>query len=493
MIKYNAKTLYNCRHNYNSLTDFVVVVSDWAKADALASVDVSVDVRDIGTSNEYVGLASAVEIHDHGISTDSVSYMSINYFNHKKSYNSKQNYNSIADLIIVASDYAKASDLITIEFIIGVNDFGITSESVHISSDYLFKDNGLARDSVAVKSVANYNSRKSYNKKWDAGGASYNSYKHHIVMVADGGVGVDLVNLSFDELVFRDSGSSVDFISVLPVILDFSDKAMAMDAMSMNSSVMVADAGVGVDLVNQLLDFPASKFFFVTTDDILEPLGVLVTRDSRHELLPSTRDSTEEIPGRHGEMDFGTEFNARIMELHIATDEGNDSLEKAHLQRLFARYLDPTKGAKTLIFSDDIEKSYMVKYSGQIDITNYATWFEFVLPFKMSNPFINGSFEKTLIGSGKLVNEGTFETGLIVEITGPIANPSVTIGGEVLRYTGAIPSGQRLIIDTDKETARIGSNNAIGDYNGAFPMLYPGETSVITSSSVTIKWRDKWI
>lgn len=135
----------------------------------------------------------------------------------------------------------------------------------------------------------------------------------------------------------------------------------------------------------------------------------------------------------------------------------------------------------------------MVKYSGKIDITNHPTWFQFVIPFKTSNPFIMGSFEKTQIGSGTLVNEGTFETGLIIEISGPVTNPSLTIGGQTLSYTGTIPNGQKLIIDTGKETAKIGSNNAMANYNGVFPLLYPGETSVTAPNNVIIKWRDKWL
>lgn len=218
--------------------------------------------------------------------------------------------------------------------------------------------------------------------------------------------------------------------------------------------------------------------FYVDENNILQPLQLLVTGDSRHELLPSTRDNTEEIPGRHGEIDFETELKARPLELHVVTPEGLSSAEKKRLARLYASHLDPTKGVKSLVFADEIDKTYLVKYSGKIDPTNYPTWFKFVIPFKMSNPFIIDSFEKTLVGSGKLVNEGTFETGLIIEITGPATNPSLTIGGETLKYTGTIPSGQKLIIDTELETAKIGNNNAMGDYNGNFPLLLPGETIV---------------
>ncbi|HHX60983.1 MAG TPA: phage tail family protein [Epulopiscium sp.] len=288
--------------------------------------------------------------------------------------------------------------------------------------------------------------------------------------------------------VIDQSISSDDSISVISNI-DVSDTAFGNDLLSIIANLKISDSGIGNDISVSTV----GAFFVIDSNNILHPLGVRVTGDSRTELLPSTRDSTEEIPGRHGEMDFGTEFKARMMELSIVTNNGYAPLEKAHLQRLFAKYLDPTKGAKTLIFSDDIEKSYLVKYSGKIDPTNHPTWFEFTLPFKMSDPFINGSFEKTLIGSGKLINNGTFETGLLIEIAGPVTNPSLTIGGETVKYTGAIPSGQKLTIDTGLETAKIGPTNAMTGYNEVFPLLYPGETSVTASSNITIKWRDKWI
>jgi phage-related protein len=166
--------------------------------------------------------------------------------------------------------------------------------------------------------------------------------------------------------------------------------------------------------------------FYVDEDNILQPLGILVTKDSRYELLPATRDNTEEIPGMHGEYDFGTEFKVRSLELDVASLE-NEIFSKKELQFLYAKYLDPTKGVKTLVFADDIQKLYKVKYSGKIDLTQYANWFKFTIPFKMSNPLIFGTFEKVLAGSGTLINGGTFETGLIIEIAGPATNPSITI------------------------------------------------------------------
>lgn len=354
--------------------------------------------------------------------------------------------------------------------------------------------------------MANYNSRRIYNKKLPNGGANYNSGPFTI-LILDNGTGIDdvkdiIANIDISDTAVVDekillvanvevidkSISSDDSISVVSNV-DVSDNAFGNDLLSIIANLKVSDSGIGNDFGVSTV----GAFFVIDSNNILHPLGVKVTRDSRYELLPATRDNAEEIPGRHGEIDFGTEFKAKMLELDVVTNDGYARLEKAQLQRLFAKYLDPTKGAKTLIFSDDVEKTYMVKYSGKIDLSPYATWFKFTLPLKMSDPFIIGSFEKTLIGSGKLINNGTFETGLLIEITGPVTNPSLTIGGETVKYTGTIPGGQKLTIDTGLETAKIGPTNAMTGYNEVFPLLYPGEVTVTASSNITIKWRDKWI
>lgn len=167
--------------------------------------------------------------------------------------------------------------------------------------------------------MSNYNSGLMYNYKLPEGGAVYNSGPYAIV-VLDGGVGADAIE-------------------------------------SVSASVYVSDTAAGADKISG----KAETYFFVDKDGFLQPLGVYVQRDSRQELLPATRDSTEEIPGRHGEIDFGSEFKARAIELHVATEEGNTSHEKEQLKRLFAKYLDPTKGTRKLIFADDAEKTYYMK------------------------------------------------------------------------------------------------------------------------------------
>ncbi len=232
--------------------------------------------------------------------------------------------------------------------------------------------------------------------------------------------------------------------------------------------------------------------FFVDENEILQPLGVLVTNDSRYDLLPQTRDNSEEVPGLHGEIDFGTEFKGRTLEIGVVSLE-NEYFTKKELQYLYAKYLDPTKGYKSLVFADDIDKIYYVKYSGRIDITNYANWFKFTIPFKMKTPFIESIVEKSLTGSGVLVNDGTFEIGMIIEIKGPATEPALIIEDDILTYDGSLLTDEVLVIDTLKQTAKIGNNNATDKYNGVFPLLYLGKTDVVAENNITIKWREKYI
>lgn len=354
--------------------------------------------------------------------------------------------------------------------------------------------------------MANYNSKRTYNKKLTNGGANYNSGPF-LILILDSGYGMDEVKNILSSPAIADSAIGQDSIALIASIevideaisietisastsIYVQDSALCQDLLSIVSNIDVSDSGAGQDFISTV-----GAFFVIDSNSILHPLGVLVLRDSRFEPIPSTRDIEEEIPGKHGAFDFGTEFGTRNIELHVATDEGYAPLEKAQLQQIFAKYLDPTKGAKTLIFSDDVEKTYMVKYSGKIDLTMYPTWFDFTLPFKMSDPFIIGSFEKIQVGSGTITNSGTFETPMVIEISGPATNPSLIIGNDTLSYTGTISSGQTLVINTNNGagTAKIGTTNAMAGYNGVFPMLQPGSTNVTAGSNVIIRWRDKWV
>lgn len=231
--------------------------------------------------------------------------------------------------------------------------------------------------------------------------------------------------------------------------------------------------------------------FSVDENGILQPLGVRVLRDSRYELLPATRDYFEEVPGRHGEYDFGCELESRVLEIHCAIEAIRS--EKPNLIRQIASYLNPLQGTQTLTFNDEPNKVYHVRYSGKIDITHFLDGMEFTIPFKMCNPFITSATQKQLTGSGVAVNDGTIETPFVVTIEGEIIDPSITVGGYIMAYTGTIAAGSVLVIDTEKLTVMLDNVNALPGYNGVFPKLQPGENNVTAPLGAVFSWYDRWI
>ncbi|RJQ26334.1 MAG: phage tail family protein [Peptococcaceae bacterium] len=234
--------------------------------------------------------------------------------------------------------------------------------------------------------------------------------------------------------------------------------------------------------------------FTIDSNGILQPLGLLVSRDSREDLLPRTREYNEEIPGRHGELDFGSEFQPRILELHVSTAE-IDPATRYTLKRTLAGQLNPLAGVKTLVFEDDPTRMYYVKYAGDMRInTQWPTWFDFVIPFKMANPFIFSANEHSFTGSGTITNAGNVDVPFNVYVYGPAVNPIISINGEVMTWTGNLVAGDILVIDTGNQTVRLNDINALGTYNGVFPVLRAGSNDIVVSHPDTVfKWWDRWI
>ena len=234
--------------------------------------------------------------------------------------------------------------------------------------------------------------------------------------------------------------------------------------------------------------------FIVDSDGILQPLGLLVARDSREDLLPSTREYTEEIPGRDGEIDFRSELKSRILELHVSTEEINPATRYT-VKRNIAAQLNPLVGVKTLVFEDDPTRMFYVKYAGDMRINNqFPTWFDFVIPFKMVNPFVVSTNEHSFTGSGTIINAGNVDASFKVYVYGPAINPIINVNSEIMAWTGNLVAGDILVIDTENQTVRINDTNALGTYNGIFPVLRTGDNDIVVSySDIMLKWRDRWI
>lgn len=259
----------------------------------------------------------------------------------------------------------------------------------------------------------------------------------------------------------------------------------------------------GIRLVNAGVDFAGTGLltgrgivatFLITEDNIMRPLGVFVAGDSRKEILPSVREISEHIPGRHGDIQFATKLEPRILELHVATDDGLTPAEREQLKRTLARYLNPTAGYNPLIFADDLEKTYMVKYAGKIPLEQAASSFDFFIPFKLGKPYITETFTQSLTGSGTIRNAGNVETYLTIEIHGAASGTTtITVGDKTLTYAGNIAAGETVVIDTEGLTVEKAGVNVLENYAGGFPKLAVGDTAVVAGSNVIFRWKGRWV
>lgn len=355
--------------------------------------------------------------------------------------------------------------------------------------------------------MANYNTGRLYNHKLPDGGAMYNSAPYAVI-VYDGGAGQDAITSLLANIYASDTGEGTEAVKATVTLYPITDAGKGQDNISLTANIPVSDTGEGQDNIHSVLCYISVKdeaagvditgiaktFFIIDADNILKPLNVLVVGDSRLDLFPQLKEYAEEIPGKHGETHFGSNLGSRPLELHVASMDGMTLEEKEEFKRLCSRYLNPVGGSKPLVFWDDLDKTYNVKYAGKIDPEQYADWLEFTIPFKMTSSYIEGSFKKAYVGTGTITNAGNTETPLIIEITGPATNPEVTIGDTTIEYNGTIPAGKTLVIDTEKLTAELDGENVLDDLTGDITvMLQPGETTVTADSNVTFIWRERWV
>jgi predicted phage tail component-like protein len=237
--------------------------------------------------------------------------------------------------------------------------------------------------------------------------------------------------------------------------------------------------------------------YVITTDGILYPFGMYIMSDYRLDIMPSTKDYVETIPGRHGELDFGTDYAARAINLHGIIESNNAERTNA-LKRQMAQSLNPSMGNKTLIFADDYQKVHYVKYSGQIDLVQYPSGFEVTIPFKMNDPYIYATFTQTHIGDGVIVNNGNIACPMLITICGPANSTiSIKINNQFIVFSHSILDGDILNVDTHNLTAYIGDNNVVGYVDGIDSKLIPGDNVVtiqgVDPAAVTITYRERWV
>ncbi|WP_375104648.1 distal tail protein Dit [Paenibacillus sp. RS8] len=237
-------------------------------------------------------------------------------------------------------------------------------------------------------------------------------------------------------------------------------------------------------------------------------LGLRTLRDSQRPILAPTVDRTYAMPFMHGAYDFGSDAGPRPLPLECAFMERNPYQLQRRVSALAAHLVDGEGRPRTmsLIYTNQPDQQFLVRYSGQLPTTREAGLGKFVLPFIAFDPFAYSIYDldeinvdseipvdmevsvdlaSTYSVTGPMVipfkNFGSLNGTPVLEISGSFSYLSITIGGVETTYNTAM-SGT-LVLDFARKTARVGSTNVLRNTNRRFGALPVGDSIIMVNGS----------
>ncbi|GAS82387.1 distal tail protein Dit [Paenibacillus amylolyticus] len=105
-------------------------------------------------------------------------------------------------------------------------------------------------------------------------------------------------------------------------------------------------------------------------------------------VLPPTRDYSLEIAGRDGEIDFGSTYGPRVINLECIVMADDTTLDYHRRVAQVAALFNVKKGDIVLTFDDLPGRRYIGRYAGTMDIEKIIFDGELTIPIKMgTSPF----------------------------------------------------------------------------------------------------------
>lgn len=251
-------------------------------------------------------------------------------------------------------------------------------------------------------------------------------------------------------------------------------------------------------------------------------LGMGVFRRTQRPILSSTVDTIVTVPGMHGAYDFGATMGPKQFELECAFFAKNHIELQQRVTALAAFLLDGDGRPRTMpvIFANQPDRQYMVRYSGDLQIERISGLGTFTLPFTAYDPFAYSTYWSHEINVDSLIvvdsdvyvdtayeffmngpqtiptyNTGNQNAQPIIEITGAFSYLSLTVGGVEFIYS--VPMSGTLTLDFQRKTARIGTQNVLQNTNARFGKLPVGISNIQVSGTgfnfnMAIKFRQKY-
>jgi hypothetical protein len=231
-------------------------------------------------------------------------------------------------------------------------------------------------------------------------------------------------------------------------------------------------------------------------DGKIYPFDLFVNwADSDIPFVPEIELETISNGDSDGESVLNTKYKSRNFTIACYSEQGLSATDKNELAQKVLNTLDAMRNeVKTLHFVDGCSK-FPVRINGNIDSTNYAGHLAFTLGFET----VSAYSEKEVVLSGETaVNNGIAPCGFKVVIPGEVTNPSVTVNGVKMEYTGEITSNLSLVIDTEKKLCYTldSSGNKVNvkkNYSAKYPLLEKGANTVTSEFEFSMTWKEKYL
>lgn len=251
-------------------------------------------------------------------------------------------------------------------------------------------------------------------------------------------------------------------------------------------------------------------------------LGIGVFQKTQRPILAPTVDNVVTVPYMQGAYDFGATMGPRKFTLECAFIARNHTELQERVSALAGFLLDGDGRPRTMaiVFANQPDRQYMVRYSGDLQIDRIAGLGMFTLPFTAYDPFAYSTYESQDINVDSLIvvdsdiyvdteysfpitspqtltvyNYGNQNAQPIIEISGAFSSLSLSVGGVVFTYN--VPISGTLILDFARKTARIGTANVLQNTNAQFGKLPPGTSTIVVGGTglnftMTLKFRQKY-
>lgn len=236
------------------------------------------------------------------------------------------------------------------------------------------------------------------------------------------------------------------------------------------------------------------------------------TRMAVENRIPSPRNQTGTLAGRHGILDFGETLSEREIEVTCFIPPGKSDSGLLALKDSIMGWLNPDNGLCSLALDSEPGRVYSARIRDGISyermVRNTGT---FKVLFFCPDPFAYAVPDEVfgLTSSATVIRrKGNCDSAPLYKIQGMLADSSIiriTVNGEKMEIKGPLSASETLEVDAGDMTAKAVSadgtvRNALGQMAVLnFPYLKPRANTVTigvdggTLSLLTVEARSRWL